>query len=194
MGISSTRLCCSIRYSLKFRREETLLGSCKALNTLQSSLSKKVLAKVLTCTNAKQLWDKLGIIYAGDSKVKRANLQTLKAQFEGLKMKEEENIYQYFERIDTIVNAVRGLGQNVSDDETIDKVLRTFPMIYNPKVSTLEDREDISKLTLDELYGILIAYELRIRRENHSKEEITFKVLKKTEDQKSKLQIGRAHV
>ena len=41
---------------------------------------------------------------------------------------------------------------------------------------------------MDELYGILIAYELRIGRENHSKEETTFKVLKKTEDQKSKLQ------
>ena len=39
----------------------------KALNTLQSSLSKKVLAKVLTCTSAKQLWDKLGTIYAGYS-------------------------------------------------------------------------------------------------------------------------------
>ena len=103
-------------------------------------------------------------------------------------MKEEENICQYFERIDTIVNAVRGLGQNVSDDEIVDKVLRTLPMVYNPKVSTLEDREDINKLTLDELYGILIAYELRIGRENHSKEETTFKVLKKTEDQKSKLQ------
>ena len=82
----------------------------KALNTLLSSLSKKVLAKVLTCTSAKQLWDKLGIIYAGDSEVKRAKLQTLKAEFEGLKMKEEENICHYFERIDTIVNAVRGLG------------------------------------------------------------------------------------
>ena len=55
----------------------------KALNTLQLSLSKKVLAKVLTCTNAKQLWDKLGTIYAGESIVKRANLHTLKAQFEG---------------------------------------------------------------------------------------------------------------
>ena len=41
---------------------------------------------------------------------------------------------------------------------------------------------------MDELYGILIAYELRIGRENHSKEETTFKVFKKTEDQKSKLQ------
>ena len=61
-------------------------------------------------------------------------------------------------------------------------------MIYNPKVSTLEDREDINKLTLDELYGMLILYELRIGIENHSKEETTFKVLKEIENQKSKLQ------
>ena len=52
----------------------------KALNNLQSSLSRKVLAKFLTCISAKQLWDKLGTIYSGDSKVKREKLQTLKAQ------------------------------------------------------------------------------------------------------------------
>ena len=64
----------------------------KALNTLQSSLNKKDLAKVLNCKNAKDLWQKLETIYAGDSKVKKAKLQTLRVQYEGLKMKEEENI------------------------------------------------------------------------------------------------------
>ena len=82
----------------------------KALNTLQVGLSKKVLAKVLTCDSAKHIWDKLENIYARDSKVKREKHQTLKAQFEGLKMKKEENISKYFERVDNIVNAVRGLG------------------------------------------------------------------------------------
>ena len=132
------------------------------MTTLQSSLSKKVLAKVLTCTNGKQLWDKLGTIYVGYSKVKRAKLQTLKARFEGLNMKEEENISEYFERINELVNVVRGLGETILDSEIVGKVLRTLPMTYNPKVSTIEDRENISALTLDELYGILIAYELRI--------------------------------
>ena len=46
----------------------------KALNTLQSSLNKKVLAKVLNCKNAKDLWQKLETIYAGDSKVKKEKL------------------------------------------------------------------------------------------------------------------------
>jgi hypothetical protein len=48
----------------------------KALNTLQAGLSKKILAKVLNCNNAKQLSDKLETIYAGDSKVKRAKLHS----------------------------------------------------------------------------------------------------------------------
>ena len=61
-------------------------------------------------------------------------------------------------------------------------------MIYNPKVSAIEDRENLSTLTLDELYGILTAYELGIGRENFPKEEATFKVLKKTKSDKSKIQ------
>ena len=64
-------------------------------------------------------------------------------------MKEEENISEYFERVNNIVNAVRGLGQEVPGNQIVDKILRTLPMIYNPKVSTLEDRENLSTLTLD---------------------------------------------
>ena len=67
----------------------------KALNTLQAGISKKVLAKVLTCKSAKELWDKLETIYAGDSKVKMEKLQYIKVQYESLKMKDEENISEY---------------------------------------------------------------------------------------------------
>ena len=81
----------------------------------------------------------MGTIYVGDSKVKRAKLQTLKAQFEGLKIKEEENISKYFERIDELVNVVWGLGEIVLDSDIVDKVLRTLLVAYNPKVSTIED-------------------------------------------------------
>ena len=36
----------------------------KALNTLQAGMSKKVLAKVVSCTSVEQLWDKLETLYA----------------------------------------------------------------------------------------------------------------------------------
>ena len=105
------------------------LEHAKALNTLQVGLSKKILAKVLNCNNAKQLWDKLETIYARDTKVKRVKLQTLKVKYEGLKMKDEENISEYFERVDNIINSIRGLGIEVSDNELVEKILRTLPIL-----------------------------------------------------------------
>ncbi len=48
----------------------------RALNTLQAGLSKTFVAKVISYVSAKQLWDKLETIYAGDSKVKKEKLQT----------------------------------------------------------------------------------------------------------------------
>ena len=156
----------------------------KALNTLQSGLSKNVLAKVINCVSAKQLWDKLGTIYAGDSKVKKAKLQTYKLQYESLKMREDEKISEYFERVQNIVNTIQGLGGEITDKDLVEKVLRTLPMIYNLKVSTLEDRDSLDQLTIDDLFGILTAYELRLGDNHIPKGEAAFKAFKKTSNQK----------
>ena len=51
-------------------------------------------------------------------------------------------------------------------------------MIYNMNISTLEDRENIDKLTMEELYGILIAQEMRIGQDNSKKKESDFKASK----------------
>ena len=53
-------------------------------------------------------------------------------------------------------------------------------MAYNPKVSTLEDREKLEDIIMDELYGILTTYELRLGIDNLPKGEAAFKVIKKT--------------
>ena len=50
-------------------------GNSKALNTILSGLTNSVFTKVMQCTSAKQAWDKLNIIYEGESKV---NLKVLK--------------------------------------------------------------------------------------------------------------------
>ena len=62
-------------------------------------------------------------------------------------------------------------------------------MIYNPKISTLDDRENIDKLTMEELYGILIAYEMRIGKDNSQKKEATFKASKVAKKSKTKIQL-----
>ena len=76
-------------------------------------------------------------------------------------MKEEENIAEYLLRVNEFVNVIKGLGGEIKEKEVVEKVLRTLPTRYNPKVPTVEDRDDLEFLTMDELHGIFTAYETR---------------------------------
>ena len=52
-----------------------------------------------------------------------------------------------------------------------DKVLRTLPIKYDSNVSTLEERDDLKLMTVDELHGIFNAYGMRTRQNGSSKKE-----------------------
>ena len=92
-------------------------------------------------------------------------------------MKEEENIGEYLLRVDEVVNVIRGLGGKLKEREVADKVLRTFPMKYDSKVSTLEEQNDLDIVTLDELHGIITAYEMRTGQNDPSRKEVAFKAI-----------------
>ena len=67
-------------------------NNSKAKGTILSKLYDSLFFKVMKCNTAKDIWDKLQNIYEGDTKVKRDKLETLRAKFEQLKMKEDEYI------------------------------------------------------------------------------------------------------
>jgi hypothetical protein len=132
------------------------------------------------CDSAKEIWDKLKNVYEGDAKFKGAKLQTYKGQFEHLRMKEDEDIAVYFLQVDEIVNTIRGLGENIENSVIVQNIVISLPMRFDPKISSLEERQDMAMLSMDELHGILTTYEMRIEQENPSKREATFKASKKT--------------
>ena len=101
-------------------------------------------------------------------------------------MKEEENIAEYILRVDEIVNDIRGLGGVIKEREFIDKVLRTLPMKYDSKVSTLEEWDDIDLMTVDELHGIFTTYDMRTGQNEPSRKEAAFKVSKEKSETPSK--------
>jgi hypothetical protein len=141
-------------------------NNSKDKNALFNGLNDTVSTKVTHCKSTKEIWDKLLNIYEGDTKFKEAKLQTYRGQFEQLKMKEDENIAAYFLRVNETVNAIIGLGEEIEESVIVQKVLRSLPMIFNPKISTLEERLDLNSISMDELHGIFTAYEMRIEQEN----------------------------
>ena len=118
--------------------KKNLVNDAKAKNIIISELIESAYHKVLGCKTAKNVWDKLENVYAGDSNVKEPKLQIYRAKFEQLRMKEDGNIAAYFQHVDEITNTLEGLGEPVDEKTIIRKILRTLLGRFNPKVSVLE--------------------------------------------------------
>jgi hypothetical protein len=169
---------------------EKKLMSCnsKARHVILASLTPTIASKVMGCNTAKEVWDKLKNIYEGDPKVKQVKLQRHRAEFENLKMNEKEDIATYLLRVDEVVNAIRGLGEAIDESLVVQKVLRSLLLKYDAKVSAIEETRDLTKMTMDELHGTLMAYEMRTGTESdQTNNEAAFKAIKKTKDKDNDL-------
>jgi hypothetical protein len=169
---------------------EKKLMSCnsKARHVIIASLAPTIASKVMGCSTAKEVWDKLKSIYEGDPKVKQVKLQRHREEFENLKMNEKEDIATYFLRVDEVVNAIKGLGEELNESLVVQKVLRSLLLKYDAKVSAIEETRDLTKMTMDELHGTLMAYEMRTGTESDQpNNEASFKAIKKTKDKDNDL-------
>jgi hypothetical protein len=119
---------------------EKKLVSCnsKARHVIIEPLEPTIASKVMGCSTAKEVWDKLKSIHEGDPKVKQVKLQQYRAEFENLKMNEKEDIATYFLRVDEVVNSIRGLGEEINKSLVVQKVLRSLLLKYDAKVLTIE--------------------------------------------------------
>ena len=61
------------------------------------------------------MWKKLKDIYGGDDNVRRAKAKSLRSQFDKMKMREDENITKYVERIKSSVSAIKESRGDIKD-------------------------------------------------------------------------------
>jgi len=60
-------------------------------------------------------------------------------------------IASYFLQVDKIVNSILGPSEEVRD-VVVQKIIRSLPLRFNPKVSTLKNISDMDKLNMDVLH------------------------------------------
>jgi hypothetical protein len=96
-------------------------------------------------------------------------------------MNEKEDIATYLLRVDEVFNAIIGLGEELNESLVVQKLLRSLLLKYDAKVFTIEETRDLTKMTMDELHGNLMAYEMRTGIESdQTNNGATFKAIKKT--------------
>jgi hypothetical protein len=130
----------------------------KAMNVILSGLAEVESVKVMHLETIKAMWEKFIRIYEGNEKVKDAKLQTYRLQFEQLKMNEDETFNKFFLRVEELVNAMKGLGEKIEDVLLVHKILISLSGRFNPKVSVIEELNDIKTLSIDQLLGTLTSY------------------------------------
>ena len=113
------------------------IANAKALNSITNGITDSEFTKVMNCNSAKEVWDKLVILYDGNSKVKKAKIQTHRRLFESLKMDDEEDIASYFLRVVEVVNSLKGLEENIEESTIVQKILKSLPDRFDSKVSAI---------------------------------------------------------
>lgn len=76
-----------------------------------------------------------------------------------LTMKDGEKIDTYLGRTLSVVNKMKANGEIVDSSTVVSKILRSLTQNFNYVVCFIEEANDLSTLSLDELHGSLLVHE-----------------------------------
>ena len=98
-----------------------------AIDKLCGALDEKAFEMIDGLGSAKEIWDKLEQRYEGSNKSKELRLESLMEQLHQLKMRTDEDIRGYQDRVEALVSKIKGLGKDdISDHWVAKRVLRTL--------------------------------------------------------------------
>ena len=98
----------------------------------------------------------------GTNKVKDSKVRILVNDYEMFKMKHNEYIVKMFTRFTDVVNGLEDLGNKVSEEDKVFKILRYLPPKWNSKTGAIEEAKILKELPLEELIVSLMTYEMKI--------------------------------
>ncbi|GAU37152.1 hypothetical protein TSUD_293100 [Trifolium subterraneum] len=131
---------------------------------------------ILNLETSRDIWEVMRRKYQGSTKVKRAQLQSLRREFEVLAMGESETVNEYFARTLSIANRMTAQGERTEELVVVEMILMSMPSRFNYVVCSIEEANDINTLTIDGLQSSLLVHEGRMKTQNDQIDEQALKV------------------
>ncbi|XP_022865610.1 uncharacterized protein LOC111385454 [Olea europaea var. sylvestris] len=76
-------------------------------------------------------------------------------------------IFDFSSRVAETVNQIKSCGDTITDKRVVEKMLRCLPPKFDHVAAAIEESKDLSKMTIYELTGSLLAHEQRINRSSN---------------------------
>ncbi|CAL0323999.1 unnamed protein product [Lupinus luteus] len=125
--------------------------------------------KIQHATFPKEVWDILIRSNDGGDKIKKVKLQTLRKQYELIQMEETNKVGEYFTKVLTITNQMKGCGETITDLVIMEKIMRSLPQRFDYIVVAIEESKDVSLMKIEELQSSLEAHDMRLAGRNPTK-------------------------
>ena len=103
----------------------------------------------------------------------------LTKQYQLFTMLPNENINEMFTRFSDFINPLKALGKTFTTEDIVQKILSSLPSNWNAKVTNIEEAQDLSKISFEDIMGKLMAHkvlmESQSNNETSKKKGITLK-------------------
>jgi hypothetical protein len=129
------------------------------MNVFYDALDTNEFNCIKNLTTVHEIWIKLMEIHEGTTIVKSAKLYVCNGKFEQFLMKEDESVSDMFNRLNEIVNELKGLSFNVPDVDFTHKFLRSLPKKYDTIVTMLV-RSDLTTTSPTEVLGEILTQDI----------------------------------
>jgi hypothetical protein len=170
-GIEEPTTTAALTDAQKTELEGRKLKDLKAKNYLFQAIDRPILETILSKETSKDIWDFMKNKYQGSTRVKRAQLQALRRDFETLQMKVGESVTNYYARTMEISNKMRFDYEKMDDGVIVEKILRYLAPKYDYVVCSIEESKDIDTLSLDELQSSLLVHEQKMNRSSNTNKQ-----------------------
>jgi len=127
---------------------------------LVAALPHKKYLKMSDKSTAKVMFTSLCSHYEGNKKVREAKATMLVHQYELFRMKEDENIETMYSRFQTLVSGLQILKKSYVASDHVNKILRSLPAKWRPKVTAIEEAKDLNTLSVEYLISSLKCHDI----------------------------------
>ena len=152
-----------------------------AKSILLSSLCDSVFNRIFACENAHKLWKQIVENHEGTKDVANQKYHILGEELSSFKQLPNENAHDMYSRLNTLVNEINALGLNqVKDEEINRKILRSLRKPDYDIINSLLQKEDLVKLTPNQVINQIIAHEYSMGMTKKKEQESTFSSSRKS--------------
>ncbi|XP_074337184.1 uncharacterized protein LOC141674364 [Apium graveolens] len=135
----------------------------RALAVIYQGIPEDILLSIAEKKTSMEAWNAIKTMSLGAEKVKMAKAQTLKCEFESIRMKENEQLDEFYLKLNSLVTNIRALGETVEEAYVVKKLLRAVPSKFLQIASAIEQFGNLEAMSVEEVIGSLTAHEERLK-------------------------------